>query len=1399
MSKRSAQGPQGDKDSNLLDFNMQSTPDDKPTRATAAQLANRKIKDIRRRPRAGSPAGSASASFGGPFSSLDPNTVSSTSAGSQPATNGFSFGQSQSFPPASAAPQPPTQNGGSQFAFGSGGGSPAFNFSGSFGGTTSTPASNPFASMNTGATKQPTSNNFTGFKGNMFNIPSTASQSPAQQPLPSGGLFGATSQPNSTAGGFFGNTATSGPSSQPGTITPPNGSMFGQSNTGAPSGNMFGQSGPEKPNPFVQTTALSNDSMQTSPDAKSAAQKPFSSGSGGFGISTNFGGSGTGTPLFGGTSSAPSSQTSSKPLFGAKPTEQVAPAPSALFGVTTQPTFSAPTTAASSSTALTAGTASSSLFGGSTPKTTTTSQNPFQSSSIFGAPTSQVPSTEKAKEETKPTQLTPSQPSLNFSSSTTGPSPFSKSESQASSQPSTLFQAPATGSLFAPKPPSSSEQEKPKEAQGNPFSSLFVPKPPATGKPATEQKPLPSPSLFAPKPASAEGSTANETPNSTTAASPFSTSTAARPSSTAPQSSGFSLSTPPATTAAPAPAFTPSAATSHSPFNTNGIKTASSGPTLSEASQTLDKIKPARMPSGLGAKTEQDVEMANRVRVLNESFRREIAKTDLSKEGFDALVVHYLRVRETIGSPLEGVAGMKRKTSDDSGTAINPQPSKKSKPFGTAESTSPAGSLTPNKAASPLAPATGNKRKAAVDTDDVSSTPQPAKRPSGGSTTASIFANSFSNSRTSESTETAGAESPKRPEAPSFKPATPEPAKPSLFSTTPTSSPPKPLFPAPTATKETSAPGSTPSQAAPAFKPTFNPPASSTSPANPFVIKPSGGKDAGQPSAPLAIPKFGSGNTDFFAQFKAQSDKEAKKEKEKRKDEDFDSDEDDEEEWERKDAENQRKKHEAIIAQQNKRAIFVPGQGFSFEEDNSTDAEKSDVSAGSSMVSNSVFDAKSTSFGKSSNIFGHLSATPSEGGEDEQDDANDTEEASDAGDDAARESSFTPTEDLEASNADSKGNGVTGSSAAESSDEGDFTKALKKSKQTDSSDQTNEATTEPSSGSRSLFDRVQYDQEGKPKRHEDDGKTVSSLLGSSKYASSFNSAGSTPNPFASLSQPQSDKGDDSAASKPALPNIFGSSSITANPFGTSSSGTSTPSILGSSTAKPGSDNTWKLNTPIKFAADSPKTTESTAKSTSDSAPASGSSQPFSALFGPTAAGSKSGSGAQQPLGFSFGGPSQPSSSFLTPSALTSATPSRASTPGVASDTGADDSADGDAAESLPQVDLARSRAGEENEDIVFECRARALKLNTAWDSQGIGNVRVLKDRTTSRGRVLMRADPSGNVILNTVLQKAISYKLQGTSVQFLIPKTEGPPEMWGIRTKPAVAAQLATAMEETKS
>ncbi|KAL4963078.1 RanBP1 domain protein [Aspergillus stella-maris] len=1265
---------------------MNSTPDDKPQRATAAQLANRKILKGRAA-RAPRPSTGTPGSFGGPFSSIDPNTVSSPSANQQP-TNGFTFGQSQSFPPTSSNPPPQAQNGGSQFSFGSGGGAPSFNFSTSFGGTASQPASNPFASMNTGGiTQQQSGTGFTGFNGSMFNVPASGSQSPAQQPLPSGGMFGAGSQQNSSTGGIFGGAANSAPSLQSGTPAPSNGTMFGQSTTSAPSTTLFGQSSTDKPNPFAQSSAFGNDSMQTSPDAKSAAQKPsgFSSGSGGFGVSTNFGSTGTGN-LFGGTSSAPA-QTPSKPLFGAKPSEQTASPSTPLFGAPASSTPAASATPSFSAAPSTTGASTSSLFSSSTSKPATSTQNLFQSSTnLFGAPsssTAEKPSEKKPKEDTKASQPSLFQPAASTPSSTPGAS-------------FTLSQPAPTGT----------EPEKPQANPTNPFSSLFVP-----GSSVT------SSNLFSPKPASTEPAKVNELSKASTSASPFSAPTLSKPSSPAPQSPAFSFSKPQAPSSTPT--FTPPAASS-SPFKINGAKPdaapASPSATVSTV-KSFDKLQPAKMPSNLDKGTQDEVES------------RELAKLEPGTHDFDTVIQFYLR------------AGTKRKASVDSSEATNVHPA-------------PA-APSPSAAPKPT-PSTSSKRKAAEDDDKDASASPSSKRVSGGdSTTASIFANSFSRSKNPASDEPAGPSSPKKLDAP----------KPSLFSTTPTSSPPKPTFSSSTAPKESTA-----------AKPLFTAPSSSTPAASPFTLKPSGEKSASFPAPSFAIPKFGSGGTtNFMSQFKAQSDKDAEKEKAKRKAEDFDSDEDDEAEWERKDAENQRKKREEMQAQQNRRAKFIPGKGFSFDEETaSTDEEKSDTSP-----SASVLDSKTSSFGKSSNIFGHLSATPSESGNDEHDDADDTEEDSTSGDDA-KDLSFAPNADeYESSSGSSKAYGTL-----ESSDEGDFLKALKKSKQAEKTDDKEQA-----SGGRSLFDRVEYGEDGKPKRQGEDDKNASSILGSSKFSSSFNSSSSTPNPFAS------------STPKPA-----------SNPFGSSSgSGASTPSIFatGSSAAKPGSDNTWKADSPIKFASG---TTPAKSDSTS-TAPAAASSNPFSTLFGASSTGSKPGSsGSQETAGFSFGGPSQPaSSSLLTPSIL-SGTPSRASTPGVASDTGAEESGDGEAAESLPQVDLSRGGAGEENEDVVFEVeKCRAMRLDDKppakageppkkeWETIGMGNLRILKDKTTSRTRILVRAQPSGNVVLNTRLMKEIKYTLSGTYIQFLVPQAAGPPKQWTIRGKKEEAPSIVAAMEKYKS
>ncbi|PLN75530.1 hypothetical protein BDW42DRAFT_36793 [Aspergillus taichungensis] len=1400
MSKRGAQGPQGSKESNLFEFNMSGTPDEKPQRATAAQLANRKIKDPRKRRTTTAPTNAPTPSFGSAFNSLDPNPAASPGAGAPAMSNGFSFGQSQSFP--GAGSNPPSQNGSSPFSFGAGTGSSSFNFSTTGGSST---GGNPFATMNTGPSQPPTTGGFS-FTGNAFSTPSNNVQPPSQQAPPAGGIFGSGPPQNNASGGLF-NFGASGPAaSKPAPSAPAStGSIFGQSttSTSAPS---FGQQPLAKSPPFGNSTAFGNDSMQTSPDAKTngLAAKPsiFSGGaSTGFGASTNLSGSGS---VFGGSPAKPA-QTPSKPVE-TKPAGTSTPS---LFGATTPGT----TAVGTSSTPAPAATGATPFMFGS-PAPAKPAANPFQSTNLFAG----APKAPEGKSEDKPSEA-PAKNLFQFAPSTSGPSTsspsvFSKSETAAApaAPASGLFQPPSSGSLFAPKPAVSAEQDKSKPAEVKPFDNLFAPKPATPSQPATEQKPLPSGnpfgSLFAAKPSTGETAKPSDSGKPATPAPLFSApAPSASPLKPATPFGGQPASPfgqPSAPTAAPATSSEPKTQAPVQPVSTaqtNGIEAPTPlSKALSEqdaATAFKEKLKPSPLPVAATPQTAEEVELLRRVRVLNACFQREVAKLNPAEHDFLNVVEFYVRVRETFGAPTGSVT-TKRKTRDDETEPVEGQETKKIKAvFGdSAPAATPAsaGTTTPVKPSgtSPPTPA-GGKRKSLDDSEDTQgSTP---KKVNGASSTANIFAQSFSKSKTDAPSESA------HPEPSPAQPATPQTPKFSL-STTPAASPSKPLFPTPAAANPPSTANSLFSAPASVSKPTLGTPAASSPPTpapNPFTLKPSNDQSAaGAPGSAPAIPKFGSGGggVDFFAQFKSQADKNAEKEKQKRKAEEFDSDEDDEAEWERKDAEQQRKKREEAEAHAAKRPKFIPGKGFVFE-DASTDAPTKpaeETSSGASVFENKTAAAPA----KPSNIFGHLSATPSEV-EEPDNDGDVTEEASTDGDETgttSKDSLFVSASEQSSRDASEAGSkGVSGSgaevSANDSSDDGDLTKALQKSKP--AAQQKSEQT-----GNRSLMGRVQGSSTPKSQGEEDKKNPFANLFAAPKPPSSTGTpASTTPNPFAPVSKPTSEQSDASAP-KPATPNLFGAPAPAGGLFGSSapSSGGSTPSIFAAaqSPSKPASDNTWKMNSPIKFASDSTPKSDSGSGSSANDQP-----KPFSALFGAPAAGPTPSNGSSQPQsGFSFGNPSQ-SPSVLAPSSIHSAAASQSTTP-AASDTGADSSGDTEGAESLPQVDFSKGGAGEENEDALMETRARAMKLTpgTGWESQGVGFLRILKDRTTSRCRALLRADPSGNIVLNTSLKKEIKYSVKGNSVYFLVPQSSGTLEQWALRVKAEEAPKLGTVLEENK-
>lgn len=370
--------------------------------------------------------------------------------------------------------------------------------------------------------------------------------------------------------------------------------------------------------------------------------------------------------------------------------------------------------------------------------------------------------------------------------------------------------------------------------------------------------------------------------------------------------------------------------------------------------------------------------------------------------------------------------------------------------------------------------------------------------------------------------------------------------------------------------------------------------------------------------------------------------------------------------------------------------------------------------------------------------------------------------------------------------------------------------------------------TAASTNGKSLFDRIQYDDNGQAKRapveessNEEGSKPVSNLFSGSKFASSFNPPG-TPSPpvfqnnfdFAkagamAASGRNSPSNNDKSVSQPAdstkpttgisgspAPSIFASNSI-----------------LGSQSGP--ADNTWKNDSPIKFSGS--KFTESAstgAMNTSSTTEAAASSSPkFPALFGgqPESKGPQSSlgsgnlGGSTQQAGFGFASNTPANSAALKfgLSAANSADPSRSTTPGVTSDTtGAEESGDGEGTENMPQVDLTRSGAGEENEDNLFELRANAFKLNkgVGWQKQGVGLLRVLKHKSNGRSRALLRADPSGKVVLNVALQGGHPYTACKNSVQLLVPDAEGNLNQWALRVKTAeIADKLSSIMKENQT
>lgn len=556
-----------------------------------------------------------------------------------------------------------------------------------------------------------------------------------------------------------------------------------------------------------------------------------------------------------------------------------------------------------------------------------------------------------------------------------------------------------------------------------------------------------------------------------------------------------------------------------------------------------------------------------------------------------------------------------------------------------------------------------------------------------------------------------------------------------------------------------------------------------------------------EPSTSFALPKFGA-PVNFLSQFGKAAEKTAKQEKNNRKAEDFDSDEDNEEDWERKyDEEQNAKKQKLEEAAKATATKFVPGVGFTFEkpENKKEESETFQPSGSTAISGTSVLTKPRQILNKQQNIFGHLS---------DADSGQDGSKTSDADDEDEDEDSLTDQNAEHAGYAEASNAGTTSEIAPKpnattanpfAAPSVMFTQKL--AEKTDKS---------PPTGN--LFDRINKPEETKPVINLNPPTPSEKVDDSEKLSTTLNKS----NPFRQSQGLGSSIFGKSTSSGSGAP-LFGESSPSFN-FGSGAMGKVSPAapvapMFGSNNS-PSGDNTWKADSPIKFASSENPQLKVTSPSPSKS--------PLGGLFGsPTAnttsessvkpAGIFSPTPAKNPsggFGFAFGGPpKQAPGNLALPSGLASNTTSRATSPGAT--TGCESAAESNAGEDKdettkdPQLDLTAAGPGEEHEDVLFTIKAKALIYDADkknWPGKGVGMLRVLKHRDSNKTRILMRQDPSGKIVLNAALISTLKYQfLPPKGVKMAIPTDTGKLSTWLVRVgKEEDAMELSKILEAEK-
>jgi hypothetical protein len=531
------------------------------------------------------------------------------------------------------------------------------------------------------------------------------------------------------------------------------------------------------------------------------------------------------------------------------------------------------------------------------------------------------------------------------------------------------------------------------------------------------------------------------------------------------------------------------------------------------------------------------------------------------------------------------------------------------------------------------------------------------------------------------------------------------------------------------------------SQAKPAEPPTIT--IASPSPIKPGAgFQPTGFKPTG--FTPTPSPHGSGTNTpDFMAQFGQKAQKFVKDQKQKAKDEDFDSEEDDPEEWERNYKAKEAEKAEEFKKLQGTLALppkFIGGGG--------SDLSRSVSPAGS------VGSVLNGPMPKGPHIFSNVPSPAAQ----EDDDDDQGEEGDDDEEDEDEED--------------------------EDDDDDD-----------DEDGESDEAPPRKSAGSLSapgsLFNRIT------PRSPE---KTTSLFGGNSTTPQDAAKKSFTFTPSVSTSKTDTNAqkslfgGGTPGFSNPT-PSLFGSKSTNGNvsAFGGSTTTLQTPAKSPFSFANASSTPKNAPNGKISLFGASTMTPSNPAPSlfsfskttpAAESSPAAPTPTPRATgfTFTPLAKTSTTpfkfpGSTTQLASDGNF-----PGSGMTTPSGLRTPTP-------VSNAVSSDDN-EAEETPSQPQLDLLSFASYKAENEITFEIeKAKAfihvvdptkrIKKDVAWEVIGVGPIVVLKSKEDGRASIVMKAAPSGRVILNTYIRSGLKYEAAGAKrLRFPVVGENGKMESW---------------------